>query len=664
MRSSTSAVHAIVVEILSKRPDLSEAQILALIEEKKKEGRGLLSDEGAARLVAEELLIQTHRAELGRMQVKDLVSGLNDVTLSGRVLLAWPPQQFQRRDGTPGRVLRLILVDKSGRVRCALWDRHVDIVSRAGNLQGRIVRIGHAYTRQGLTGEPEVHAGDRSSIEIDPQDMPIGDFPEFKELFTQLGNLTVTANQVNAIGIVDVDPRYYTFAKEDRVGSVLRAVLADESGSIPMVAWNERAEELRDLKKGDVLQIVNARVRLDSNARPELHVEARGQASVLPSTPDFLKIPTPKTFKIAELTAQVGSADLTACVLTKSEPRELKRATPGEILKVSTIIIADETGIASLSLWDDKAELVNQLHEGDIIELHGMSVSKRLGELRLSLGKSGQLVQSPVEKKIIPPTTRLNALEASKGLIIVECTVADEPVVRQVVTERGENIDVASFTVRDDLGSVRLTVWRQQVANAAKLRPGTRLRITGLRVRPGLNGQLELSSIPVTKIEPIDQPVGDRPAWQDVRRVIALEPGLTTWVKGVVLDVVETQKLAAVCETCGTELRVSENSFLCENCKSTKSGKIVLTGRLRIDDGTGVADVILANQDTAGLTIFDAHQIRELLLKEGKSERVLTEEEPSSLVGKEIEVYATAEPSSSQGRFDLKAKKLVTVAGL
>lgn len=664
MRSSTSAVHAIVVEILSKRPDLSEAQILALIEEKKKEGRGLLSDEGAARLVAEELLIQTHRAELGRMQVKDLVSGLNDVTLSGRVLLAWPPQQFQRRDGTPGRVLRLILVDKSGRVRCALWDRHVDIVSRAGNLQGRIVRIGHAYTRQGLTGEPEVHAGDRSSIEIDPQDMPIGDFPEFKELFTQLGNLTVTANQVNAIGIVDVDPRYYTFAKEDRVGSVLRAVLADESGSIPMVAWNERAEELRDLKKGDVLQIVNARVRLDSNARPELHVEARGQASVLPSTPDFLKVPTPKTFKIAELTAQVGSADLTACVLAKSEPRELKRATTGEILKVSTIIIADETGIASLSLWNDKAELVNQLHEGDVIELHGMSVSKRLGELRLSLGKSGRLVQSPVEKKIIPPTTRLNALEASKGLIIVECTVADEPVVRQVVTERGENIDVASFTVRDGLGSVRLTVWRQQVANAAKLRPGTRLRITGLRVRPGLNGQLELSSIPVTKIEPIDQPVGDRPAWQDVRRVIALEPGLTTWVKGVVLDVVETQKLASVCETCGTELRVSENSFLCENCKSTKSGKIVLTGRLRIDDGTGVADVILANQDTAGLTIFDAHQIRELLLKEGKSERVLTEEEPSSLVGKEIEVYATAEPSSSQGRFDLKAKKLVTVAGL
>ena len=56
-------------DILSKRRELSQEQILALIEEKKREGRGLLSDEGAARLVAEELLIQTRGTDLGRMQV-------------------------------------------------------------------------------------------------------------------------------------------------------------------------------------------------------------------------------------------------------------------------------------------------------------------------------------------------------------------------------------------------------------------------------------------------------------------------------------------------------------------------------------------------------------------------------------------------------------------
>ena len=103
----------IIDEILSKRPDLSADQVRALVEEKKKELPNFLSDEGAARLVAEELLIKTSGTRLGRMQIKDLVNGLNDVAISGRILAAWTPQTFQRRDGSPGKVMRLIIVDKS-----------------------------------------------------------------------------------------------------------------------------------------------------------------------------------------------------------------------------------------------------------------------------------------------------------------------------------------------------------------------------------------------------------------------------------------------------------------------------------------------------------------------------------------------------------------------
>ncbi len=657
MNSFLSAVHAIVEDILSKRRDLSEDLVLALIEEKKKEGHGLLSDEGAARLVAEELLVQTRGTELGRMQVKDLVSGLNDVAISGRVLLSWPLQGFQRRDGTPGRVMRLILVDRSGRVRCALWDRHVDVASRAGNLQGRIIRIGHAYTRQGLAGDVEVHAGDRSSIEIDPQEMPTADFPEFKELFTQLGKVTADANQVNAVGIVQADPRHYSFTKEDRTGSVLRTVLADDSGTIPVVAWNERAEELRELKKGDILQIVNARTRLDTNARPELHVETRSQVAILPSPPEYLKIPVPRTYKIAELTGQIGSVDLTASVLVKGETREVKRPT-GEAVKVSTLIVADESGIASLSFWDDKAELVNSLREGDTIEVRGVSVRDRLGELRLSLGRSGELQKSSTKQKVTTSATKLSALEAAKGLLVVEGSVADEPVVRQVVTDKGETVAVASFTLRDDGATARVTFWREQATAATKLHPRTRLRLTGVRVRPGLGGQLELSSIPLTKIETIDQATSGRPAWEDIRHVIALESGLTTWIKGVVLDVVEDQRLLALCETCNSELKVTEKRFLCENCKSDKEGNIALFGRVRIDDGTGVTEVILPNQDPRQFAPVDTQEIRERMLKEAENSITLDKEFLLNLVGKEIEVYGTVEQTSVAGKFEFRAKKI------
>lgn len=663
MEPILSAVHTIVQEILLKRKDLSEDQILSLIDEKKKEGRGLLSDEGAARLVAEELLIQTRGTELGRMQVKDLVSGLNDVTISGRVLLAWPPQQFQRRDGTPGRVMRLVLIDGSGRVSCALWDRHVDVAARAGDLQGRVIRIGHAYTRQGLAGDAEVHAGDRSSIEIDPEDLPTSDFPQFKDLFIPLGKIAADGTQVNTLGIVQADPRLYSFTKEDRNGSVLRTIIADESGSIPLVAWNERADELKEIKKGDILQIINARTKLDNNSRLELHAERRSQVAILDSAPEYLKAPVPRTYKISDLTPRSGAVDLTVSVLAKAAPREFKRTT-GESGKVSSLIVADDSGIASISLWDDKAELVSQLSQGDWVEARGVVVSERMGELRLSLGRSGDLQKSTARPDFAPLVTKLNAIDTAKGLLVTEGTVSDEPLVRQVTTEKGETVNVASFTLKDDVGSAKVTLWRDQANNVAKLRPGTRIRVTGLRVRPGLSGQMELSSIPLTKIETIDQSVKERPAWEDIRHVITLEPGLTTWVKGLVLDLVGEQKLVAVCETCNSELKASEGSFHCDQCKSTKTGRVVLVGRLKIDDGTGVTEVSLSNQDPRQYMPGDAQGYIADILKSDQSSIILSKDSLSNLMGRELEIYGSAEPSSAQGKLEFKAKRVVVLEKL
>jgi replication factor A1 len=497
-----SALQAIMDEIHNKRPDLSADQIRSLIEEKKRELPGFLSDEGAARLVAEELLVKTRGTELGRMQVKDLVSGLNDVTLSGRVLTVSPIQNFQRRDGTPGKVMRLTIVDRTGRVRCVLWDRHAEIVSKARDLQGRIVTIGHAYTRQGLAGDTEVHAGDRSSIETNPQGMAATDFPEFSELFTPIADIQNESNNANVVGVIQLDPRYHSFRKEDRVGAVLRSILADQSGRIPFVAWNEKAEELRDIKKGTILQIVNARTRLDSNSRPELHAETRSQITVLQEPPAFLKFPNEENYAIAELTARSSYVDLIVLVVAKGDSREVKRTT-GETLKVSPILVGDETGILRLSLWDDKADLANDLREGDTLHLRGVSVRDRLGELQLSLGRSGEIEKLTVAKALVE-AKKLNTLTSAKGLVIVEGTISDQPLIRQVTTGKGETIRVASFTFKDETGSARVTFWRDQVNLVEGLRPNVRLRITGARVQSALNGGIELSSIPLTKINKID----------------------------------------------------------------------------------------------------------------------------------------------------------------
>jgi replication factor A1 len=648
-----TVVESIVEDILSKRRELSRDQVLALIEEKKREGRGLLSDEGAARLVAEELLIQTHGTELGRMRVKDLVPGLNDVTISGRILMTWSPQDFQRKDGTPGRVMRITIADKSDRVRCAIWDRHVDVISRAGDLQGRVLRVGHAYTRQGLSGDTEVHAGERSSIEIDPSDMPSSDLPEFGELFTPLAKLAVGANQINAIGVVQSEPRHYTFAKDDRTGSVLRVFIADESGSIPLVAWNERAEELRNLKSGAIVRALNARVRLDRNGGPELHVESRSQVQILETAPPYLRLPVAKVYKIAEI-GPSGSVNLTASIFTVGGTQEIKRPS-GEVTKVTRLLVSDETGMVSLSLWDDKAEMATSLREGDTIDITGASVRERQGEIMLSLGRSGKLQKSPTMLAPVKRVTKLNAIQQSKGLVIVEGNVADTPVSRQVVTEKGENVDLVSLTLRDETAACRVTFWRDQTAYATKLKSGARVRIEGIRVRTGLNGNPELSSIPLSRVELLEAKEKDRPAWEDIRHVIALQPGLSTWIKGLILDVQGGLKVSLLCESCGSELKRTEEQLRCETCNLPRSGKPALTADLRLDDGTGVVIVRLVHADASKLTVVDRQMIESQMLQ-ANSETLLEEQK---LKGKEVELHGRAKPSPEDGKMEFIADKIV-----
>jgi replication factor A1 len=650
-----------VEDILSKRRELSQEQILALIEEKKREGRGLLSDEGAARLVAEELLIQTRGTELGRMRVKDLVPGLNDVTISGRVLLTWPPQNFQRKDGTPGRVMRIVFADKTQTARCAVWDRHVDVLTRAGDLQGKILRVGHAYTRQGMAGDTEVHAGDRSSIEIDPEDMPNSDLPEFGDLFTPLSKLVAGATQVNAIGIVQTEPRHYSFQKEERAGSVLRTLVADESGGIPFVAWNERAEELRELKAGDILQALNARVRLDRNGSPELHIESRSQIQILKSPPSYLRPPVSKPYTIAELGPQ-GTVNLSVSVVAVGAPQEIKRPT-GEVTKVARLIVSDESGMVSLSLWDDKAELANGLHEGDSVELTGVSVREREGENLLSLGKSGKLLKGSAKLVPFKRVTKLNALPQSKGLVIVEGTIAETPLSRQVVTERGETIDLASFSLKDDTGACRVTFWREQAANAVKLRVGLHVKIDGVRVRTGLNGEFELASIPLSRLQILED-AKEKPAWEDIRHVIALEPGLTTWVKGVILQVLDEPKVTLLCESCGSELKFVEDQLTCENCKQAGSGRFALSIHLQLDDGTGVIEAKLSRANAVGAGLFDTKEAENQMRKNRICEIQLNKEQALSMVGKEIELNGTAEPSAKQGKLEFAATKVMLASAL
>lgn len=164
---SKMSLEEIVDRILSSRSDLNRKQVLEMIAQKKKGTGNFLTDETAARIAASELGVEIVKKPLRlKIQIRDIVSGLNDVTVTGQVVAVYPPKTFKRRDWTEGKLASLVVSDESGTLRAVLWDDKVELVEGGKIQRGQTVRISHGYVREGLDGKPELHLGDRGSLKV------------------------------------------------------------------------------------------------------------------------------------------------------------------------------------------------------------------------------------------------------------------------------------------------------------------------------------------------------------------------------------------------------------------------------------------------------------------------------------------------------------------
>ena len=492
-----SDTERILERILTQRRDLTQEKLLALIEDKKKQAGNLLSDEGATRLVAQDLLVEMEAKRMAEIRIVDLVTGLNDVTITGRVVVVWPVQEFRKSDGSTGKILRFILADRTGRIHCAAWNSMAERLEREGLMQGKIVRVSHGYTREGLAGSVELHCGDRGDIIISPMEAVDADYPRFEEFFVNIAGITLDEKEVNVIGVVKSEPKLFTFQRQDGEGYVLRTRIADRTGNIAVVMWNEKVGEIRDLKRDDVLQVINGKVKKDLSGFPEIHVDKGSKVEIFKERPKYFQAPASRFTKIAALKPTLRGIDLLVRVVRVGEQRELKRTT-GEPTHVGRLLVNDDTGLTRISLWDEHAKLLEHVKEGDVLLIEEASTRERAGAISINAGKTASVTVNPqitdAEKPAPPKATRIKDLPETTGMVVVEGTLTETPILREVLSESGEKIEVASSRIRDETGEVRVSFWRNLARQAVEIQSKMRVRLVGMRFRVGMGGELELSS--------------------------------------------------------------------------------------------------------------------------------------------------------------------------
>jgi replication factor A1 len=267
-------LEGIIEQILSSRQDLTREEVLKMIEKKKKVAREFFTDEAAARIVASELGVQIFREPLRlKVLIRDLVSGLNDVTVSGRVIMVHPPKTYTRPDLTQGRFARLLISDKSETLKLILWDDKTDMVEAKKVQPGQIIKVSHGYMREGLDGKLELHVGLRGNVQISPPDAVEDEYPPITQFEEKLkvAQIKVEGGPVVVEGTIATTPtiREVVTSRNEKV-VVASFQLRDETGEIVVSAWRKLAEVVKDLTVGTRIKIKNAYVRNGFADRLEL----------------------------------------------------------------------------------------------------------------------------------------------------------------------------------------------------------------------------------------------------------------------------------------------------------------------------------------------------------------------------------------------------------
>jgi len=241
-----------VIEKIQEETGLSREEIERQIKEKLAQLDGLVTEEGAAYIVASELGVRLFKgiSSGSILKIKDILIGMQSVDTAGKVLRKFEPISFER-DGRKSRVGSVIIADGTSSIRVVFWGDKCALLERIK--EGDIIRIKGAYVKQNLYGAKELHIGGRAQIILNPENIS---FPNVERILKKsIAQLNVGESAKIRGTIVKLYPvRFYQTDEKEEF--VLNFVVDDGHGAIRAVAFGDRAERLCGLSCAEIRDLL------------------------------------------------------------------------------------------------------------------------------------------------------------------------------------------------------------------------------------------------------------------------------------------------------------------------------------------------------------------------------------------------------------------------
>jgi len=358
----------LIQQILSKRPEINRDQLLNRLESARDMTGGLIADDSLLRMIAAELGVEVANGEGSlkrKLSLDHVVAGLNNATVTGRIIAISPVRTFE--GAKPGKFGSVTLADNEGVLRVVLWNEQASAIESGEIKIGQIVKFAHGYSKADKFGVPELHVGERSNIDPNPENVNEEDYPSINKFTTKIHEVSVEQRSVNVEGsVTDVFPSS-TFVRSDQTaGKVLRIKIADETGEVIAVFWNEKAEEIEPkAKRGAHLQIVNGRTKLNQNDQDQVEIHVDSSTSVT------INEAPKRLFKISALASELSDVNIEGVVTSLPVSREVKTS-KGETVKLTSFELRDETGTIRVTAWREHATTAGDFLIGERILLENV----------------------------------------------------------------------------------------------------------------------------------------------------------------------------------------------------------------------------------------------------------------------------------------------------
>ena len=259
-----------------KGSGLSLFEIEDKIKNKMEQLSGLISKEGAAHIIANELGIKVFE-DIGEIKIKETKNGMRNVNLNGKITINFGVREF-KNDKRSGKVGSFVVGDETGMIRVVLWD--IDHVNLMENLPSDcVVRVENGYIKEN-NGYKEIHLNNNSRLVLNPEGVEIinvmtNGVAEFKT--KEIKDLKQN-DRVSIRGtIVQIfEPRFYEICNEcgkrariedggfkceqhgqvsPKYAYVVNCVLDDGSESIRVACFRESACKLIGVNEEELLSV-------------------------------------------------------------------------------------------------------------------------------------------------------------------------------------------------------------------------------------------------------------------------------------------------------------------------------------------------------------------------------------------------------------------------